>query len=370
MVEEKPFKIVVVDDNIANLKLIKNALGADYDVFTAPSSKVMFDLLTRHIPDLILLDVDMPEMNGYEAIQILKAKTETREIPVVFLTQLDDVDNEIKGLELGAVDYIVKPFLPPLLRKHVEAHLTVENQKKQLKIQTQKLVASQLELQTINSDLHKAVEQKTRDMLMLQRALMSTMADLVESRDHFTGGHIERTQGGLRILIEALRDIGLYQDIMADWDMDQILRASQLHDVGKIAIRDSILLKPGRLTPEEFEEMKKHTTFGVDIISKVEKNIGKSPFLTHAKIFAATHHEKWDGTGYPKGLRGEETPLQGRIMAIADVYDALSSYRPYKEPMSHDDAAKIILEGRGTHFDPVLVDLFKETESQFRKLGD
>ncbi|MDR2391930.1 MAG: HD domain-containing protein [Planctomycetota bacterium] len=196
------------------------------------------------------------------------------------------------------------------------------------------------------------------------------MADLVESRDHFTGGHIERTQGGLRILIEALRDLGLYQDIIADWDMDQILRASQLHDVGKIAIRDSILLKPGRLTPEEFEEMKKHTTYGVDIISKVEKNIAESPFLTHAKIFAATHHEKWDGTGYPKGLRGEETPLQGRLMAIADVYDALSSYRPYKEPMSHDDSMKIILDGRGTHFDPILVDLFAETESQFRKLGD
>jgi putative two-component system response regulator len=167
-------------------------------------------------------------------------------------------------------------------------------------------------------------------------------------------------------LINGLRELGLYREQMENWDMDLLLQSSQLHDVGKIAISDSILLKPGRLTPEEFDEMKKHTTFGVSIIQKIMDSASESDFLQHAEIFAGTHHEKWDGSGYPAGLSGEDIPLQGRLMAIADVYDALTSDRPYKKAFSHEEAAQIILEGKGSHFDPILTDVFEQVADQFR----
>jgi putative two-component system response regulator len=191
------------------------------------------------------------------------------------------------------------------------------------------------------------------------------MAELVEYRDNITGGHIERTQNGVGILFNAIKGNSIYGKETADWDIELLLQSSQLHDVGKIAISDSILKKPGRLTPEEFDDMKKHTTFGVQVIEKIEALTSESDFLKYAKIFAGTHHEKWDGTGYPAELRETEIPLQGRIMAIADVYDALTSERPYKKVFTHEEAVKIIREGRGTHFDPMLVDVFLETADAF-----
>jgi putative two-component system response regulator len=196
---------------------------------------------------------------------------------------------------------------------------------------------------------------------------LNTLADLVENRDDITGGHVQRTQRWLDILAAALQDFGLYHEETSDWDMKLVSQSSQLHDVGKIAIRDSILKKPGKLTPEEFEEMKRHSALGARIIEKIEANTSESDFLNHSKIFALTHHEKWDGSGYPDGLRGEEIPLQGRLMAIADVYDALISERPYKKAFSHEEASGIIIEGRGTHFDPVLIDVFQEVKDQFRQ---
>jgi putative two-component system response regulator len=352
---------MLIDDNIANLKNGKNALSGNYNVFAALSAEKMFELLESEpeLPELLLLDVDMPGMNGYEAIERLKSNPRTAAVPVIFLTGKSDPDSEIKGLKLGAVDYISKPFLPELLRIRVELHLTVERQKGLLKKQGE-------ELKIFNDDLQGIVENKTRNVINLQNAILQTVADLVESRDGETGSHVERTQRWLELMIDGLDDIGLYQDEIRTWDKQLVLQSSQLHDVGKISIPDYILQKPGKLTAEEFEEMKKHTTYGAKIIEKMAGNMDNDAFLNYAKIMAETHQEKWDGSGYPKGLSGENIPFLGRLMAVADVYDALTSKRSYKAAYSHEEAAEIIREGRGKHFDPVLVDVFEIIQEQIK----
>jgi putative two-component system response regulator len=349
--------IILVDDNPANLRVGKNVLAETYAVATAPSAEKMFALLQNNRPALILLDIDMPEMSGYEAIKILKEKPETKNIPVIFLTAKTESDDELEGLSLGAIDYIIKPFQPPLLLKRIEVHLLVESQKETLEKQA-------AALKNFNDNLQKLVDAKTRTVLVLQNAILKTVADLVECRDDITGGHIERTQRGVALLIEALRKSGPYQAEVSAWNVDLLLQSSQLHDVGKIAISDATLKKPGPLTPEEFEEMKKHTSFGVRVIEQIEAAAEESDFLSYAKIFAGTHHEKWDGTGYPAGLRGEAIPLPGRIMAVADVYDALTSVRPYKKAFTKEEAADIIRKGKGTQFDPALIDIFDQIVSR------
>jgi putative two-component system response regulator len=346
-------KLILVDDNPSNLRAGKNVLSNKYEVFTAPSGAKLFEILQDVKPAMILLDIEMPEMNGYEAIKILKAGEETKDIPVIFLTGKTDTENELEGLELGAIDYITKPFVPPLLLKRIEVHLLVETQKKTLE-------AQQKELKNFNDNLQKLVDEKTNTVLELQDAILKTVADLVESRDDITGGHIERTRRGVGLLIEGLRGHPVFGAEVSEWDINLLLQSSQLHDVGKIAISDRILQKPGRLDNGEFEEMKKHASFGVQIIEKIEATTSASDFLKHAKIFAGTHHEKWDGSGYPNKLAKDDIPLQGRIMALADVYDALVSERPYKQALSHAEAVKIILEGKGSQFDPVLTDIFIE----------
>jgi putative two-component system response regulator len=351
ILEKNYDKVILVDDNPSNLRTGKNVLSEKYEVYTAPSAAKLFDLLQDIKPAMILLDIEMPKMNGYEAIKILKANEKTNDIPVIFLTGKTDTDNELEGLDLGAIDYITKPFQPALLLKRIEVHLLVEVQKRKLEIQKR-------ELKNFNDNLQKMVEEKTKTVLELQDAILKTVADLVESRDDITGGHIERTRRGVGLLVDALRDHPLYGKEVAEWDIKLLLQSSQLHDVGKIAISDQILKKPGRLDPVEFEEMKKHTVFGIQIIEKIQSATTASDFLKHAKIFAGTHHEKWDGSGYPNGLAGEDIPLQGRIMALADVYDALVSERPYKKAFSHAETMKIILNGRGNQFDPVLTDVY------------
>ena len=351
MSQEKEL-IVLVDDNTTNLKIGKNILSEKYRVATAPSAEKMFEILESNHPAMILLDIDMPEMNGYEAIQVLKSKPETGNIPVIFLTAKAESTDELLGLSLGAVDYITKPLQPPLLLKRIEIHLTI--------------VAQQKELQYFNSSLQKMVEDKTRDILDIQNALLKTIAELVEYRDGITGKHVERTQQGVKILLEELKRSGIYMDEMKDWDLNLLIQSCQLHDVGKIYISDRILRKPGKLTDEEFDDMKNHTIVGKQIVERVEVLTKQSEFLKYAKIFAASHHEKWDGTGYPEGLKAEEIPLLGRIMAVADVYDALTSFRPYKEAFSHEEAVRAIIEGSGTQFDPLLVDAFVRAKEQFR----
>jgi len=336
MKRERP-TIFVVDDDITNLIFAKKALADSYDVFTAPSAAKMFSLFTTNTPDIILLDVDMPEIDGYAAIKIVKANEKTSHIPIIFLTAKSDPESELEGLSLGAVDYISKPFSLPLLRKRIEVHL---------------------QLKEFTDNLQEMVEAKTRSVLKLQNKILGTVAELVESRDNVTGTHIQGTQRCLGYLLDALKDSGEYKQEMAQWDTELIVQSAQLHDVGKISIKDSILQKPGKLTPEEFEQMKGHVEAGVRIIEQIAGDDEESDFLNYAKLLAGYHHEKWNGKGYPYGLAGEEIPLLGRLMAIADVYDALTSKRQYKDAFSHEKAVRIIVEEAGSHFDPKLVEIF------------
>jgi putative two-component system response regulator len=346
-------KIMLVDDNVTNLTIGRNILIDEYETFTVQSGQKLFKILEKVRPDLILLDVEMPEMSGYEVIEELKANDRYRSIPVVFLTAKSDSGSELEGLTLGAVDYITKPFSPPLLLKRIELHLLIESQKQELK--------------NYNENLQELVNQKTKTVIELQDAILQTFAEMVECRDDVTGGHIDRTQKYLKILTDAILEKNLYpqyEDILRD---KYFVQSAQLHDVGKIAIQDSILKKPAKLTNIEFEEMKTHTTFGVTVIDKIGQNTSEKTFLEYAKIFAGTHHEKWDGSGYPKGLKGEGIPIHGRLMAIADVYDALISERPYKKPFTHEEAVDIIRVGRSTHFDPELTDVFISVADRFQE---
>ena len=353
--------IFLIDDDVTNLTVGRNVLEEYYDVLTLNSGARLLKVLEKKVPDLILLDVQMPEMNGYEVIKQLKNSAETAHIPVIFLTAKSDGESELEGLSLGAIDYIIKPFSPPLLRKRIEVHLLVESQKQELMSQKQELV-------NFNNNLQEMVEVKTKTVVELQNAVLKTVAELVECRDDITGGHIERTQKYLAILFAALKKKGIYEEEIASWNVELVLQSAQLHDVGKIVIRDSILKKPGRLTEDEFEEIKTHTIFGETVIEKIKNTTTEQTFLEYAKIFSGTHHEKWDGSGYPRGLKSDEIPLLGRLMAIVDVYDALVSDRPYKKAFSHEEAVESILNGREIHFDPVLVDLFTSVSDEFKEI--
>jgi len=355
MPDNRKRKIMLVDDNKTNLTMGKTILSEDYDVYALPSADKLFEFLKRVTPDLILLDIDMPGMNGYEALTILKAERQYADIPVIFVTAKTSELDEYEGLSLGAIDYVTKPFSPSLLLKRIENHLLIQNQK--------------TSLQNFNDNLIQMVKEKTQQVLDLNSALVTNMADLVEFRDNFTGRHIRRTQEYLKVLIRQLIEDGVYEEEMVVWDMNVILLSSQLHDVGKIAISDTILNKPGKLTVEEFEIMKTHAQRGVEAIERMERSAYFSDFLDHAKIFAGMHHERWDGSGYPNGLKGLEIPLEGRIMAIADVYDALITVRPYKKALIADESAKTIIEGAGTHFDPVIVETFKKLENDFADIA-
>ena len=348
-------KIIIVDDDITNLTVGKNALFDKYDVFTVPSGFKLFQLLERVTPDLILLDIEMPGMNGYEIIKVLKKKEKTTDIPVIFLTTIIDPISEVKGLSLGAIDYITKPFSKELLLKRIELHLLVGAQKK--------------ELINYSENLEKTLTKRTKAVFGLQNAILKTVAELVESRDNITGGHIERTQEYLTLFVDFLLKHGQYKEELIKWDINLFVMSSQLHDVGKIAIKDSILMKTGKLTYEEFEEMKKHTLYGMDIIKRIEISTPENAFLKHAKIMAGSHHEKWDGTGYPYGIKAADIPLQGRLMAIVDVYDALTNVRPYKRKFTHEESLAIIIEGRESYFDPSMTDIFVEHENDFRETG-
>jgi len=346
MLEERK-TIYLVDDDMANLTLGKNTLVEYYKIFTMNSGASLLKFLEKNIPDLILLDTEMPEMNGYDVIKIIKSKSETKNIPIILLTTKIDGSSEQEGLSLGAIDYITKPFSPYLLLRRIETHLKLAN---------------------YNKHLQEVVTAKTKSVLEFQNAILKAMAELVENRDDITGKHVERTQNYLGLLIGALLKHGLYAEEMYNWDIGLVLRASQLHDVGKIAVKEEILKKNGKLTEDEFAEIKKHPLCGEEIIEKIKQNTTEHEFLEHARIFALTHHEKWDGSGYPKGLKGQKIPLHGRLMAIVDVYDALVSDRPYKKAFSHEDAIKIISDSSGTHFDPDLVGVFLEISDKFNEI--
>jgi len=352
MLQERK-KVILVDDNPINLKLARNTLMGKYDVFTVPSAEKLFLLLEKTLPDIVLLDVMMPGISGYDAIKVLKSNPRTADIPVIFLTSKNDTNSELEGFTRGAVDYVSKPFSPQLLLKRVDVHVLVESQKKELK--------------HINDNLQKIVDEKTEAVVELQDALLKTMSNLVEYRDDVTGGHIERAEHFLELFMEEMENKRVYHEILDTWNIRLFVQSAQLHDVGKIAIRDNILMKPGPLTVDEFTEMKKHTTFGEKVIERIQQGARESVFLTHAKIMAGTHHERWDGSGYPRGIIGSNIPLEGRLMALVDVYDALVSKRPYKEAFSPEKAVQILKEGSGTQFDPYLVDVFISASQRFKE---
>ena len=329
--------VFVVDDNDTNLLMAQEALKAQYRVFTLPSAAKMFSLLDNVGPDLILLDIEMPEMDGFETLRILKTKEAYANIPVIFRTGTTDAEVEVRGFQLGAIDFITKPFSAPVLLNRIKTHLHID----------------------------EIIRERTEQILRLKNAIVFSFADIVEKRDKDTGGHIERTSCKMEILLNALIERGVYEDELCLSNFDSFISSARLHDVGKIAIPDQILNKPGRLTDDEFAIMKTHVAEGVAIIQQMETRAEDNEFLRHAGLFAGYHHEKWDGSGYPYGLSGLKIPLQGRIMAIVDVYDALISERPYKPPFPTEKAIEIIMEGAGSHFDPIIADVFYEVRDLF-----
>ncbi|MDR1099802.1 MAG: response regulator [Treponema sp.] len=352
-------KIVLVDDTLTNLRIGSKILINEYDVFTAPSGERMFHILGELTPDLILLDIDMPVMNGYEAITRLKADPQTRDIPVMFLSANCGPDFEAHGLSLGAVDYMVKPYCPQLLRKRVETQLRLTAQEKTIRDYEEKL--------------RQAEREKTKTLGELKKKVLKTVIELVERREEVTGGHLERTYQYVGLLLDVLIKNNIYQDIIQSWEKDFLLQSTRLYDLGKVSINDQILLKPGKLTDEEYAQMQRHTLLGVKILEDIEEDLregaAETDFLSHAKAFAVSHHERWDGSGYPYGLKGANIPLQGRIMAIADVYSALITERPYKRACTHEEAAGIIVQGKGVQFDPALVDIFLSVSGQFQTIA-
>jgi len=334
--------IFVVDDSSTNLSMAEEVLEKQYKVITLSSAARMFAVLEKMTPDLILLDIEMPEMNGYEAMRQLKSNELYAKIPVIFLTSLTDAADEAHGIELGAVDFITKPFSEPVLVNRIKNHLHID----------------------------EIIRERTAQLIRLQNSIVFTLANIVESRDANTGGHIERTTVYIDILIKGMFEHGLYVEEMSGWNLESVVSSARLHDVGKISISDTILNKPGPLTPEEFEIMKTHTSAGVKIIEQMIRRTGNVEFLQNAKLFAGYHHERWNGTGYPYGLKGLDIPLHGRILAFVDMYDALTTVRPYKQAMSHEAALRIIEEQSGEHFDPKIAEVFSAINERIAAAKD
>jgi len=332
-----PKTIFVVDDSDTNLLMAEEALEGTYRVMTLPSVVKMFALLEKVTPDLILLDIDMPEMGGFEALRLLKSHAAHARIPVIFLTGKTAAAVEVQGFELGAVDFITKPFSPLVLRNRIKTHL----------------------------DIDGLIRERTAQVERVKNGIVFVLADVVEKRDKNTGGHIERVALYTKLLLDSMMARGVYADEMRGWDMELTISSTRLHDVGKIVISDFILNKPCPLTEEEFAVIKTHATEGELIIDQVIARTGEVEFLRNAKLFAGYHHENWDGTGYPYGLKETAIPLHGRIMAIVDVYDALISERPYKSPLLHEEAVAVITAPTGK-FDPNIVEVFLANQEQFK----
>lgn len=347
--------ILIVDDTKFNLKILEDTLKNEYQLSVAMDGKEALKFMEEVIPDIILLDIMMPEMDGFEVFSKMKEDYRLKDIPVIFLSAVTDINSKAKAFEMGAVDYITKPFEVQEVKARVKTHLSLQLAQRELAMQ--------------NEILNIKVEERTREIALTQEATLETIANLAEYRDPETGGHINRTKGYIKVLAERLKENPKYKDIINDALIISYYKACPLHDIGKIGIRDEVLLKPGKLTPSEYEEMKQHTIIGYETLKMAANQLGKSSFLTYAMEFALHHHERWDGTGYPDGLKGEEIPISCRLMTIADVYDALISKRVYKPAFSHNKSVSIILEGDGTHFDPELIEIFKEVNEEFRKIA-
>ena len=349
--------ILVVDDTPDNIDLLRAVLEDDYRTKIAVNGERALKIAAGgDQPDLILLDIMMPGMSGYDVCRALKADPATANIPVIFVTAMSEVADEQLGLALGAVDYITKPISAPLVLARIKTQLGMKRMQDFLRDQ--------------NHYLESEVERRVQEVAALQDVTIHAMASLAETRDSETGNHIRRTSHYLKALAEQVRHLPRFRDFLTDKTIELLFKTAPLHDIGKVGIPDHILLKPGRFEPHEMAIMKTHTTLGRDAILAAERELGiEVDFLKYAKEIAYSHHEKWDGTGYPQGLAGEQIPISARLMALADVYDALISCRIYKDGMRHEDAVKIIAEGRGTHFDADIVDAFLRIQDQFQAIS-
>lgn len=349
--------VLIVDDTPDNISVMSSLLKDLYRVKVATNGETALKIASSHnAPDIILLDIMMPGMDGYEVCRQLKSSVLTKKIPVIFITSLLETEDETKGFDIGAVDYITKPVSAPVVLARVKTHLALYDQ---------------------NRALEEKVRERTQDLVHGRDVTIHSLAVLAETRDNETGSHIMRTKNYVRLLAERLMAHPKFRDSLDSESVELLFKSTPLHDIGKVGVPDRILLKPGKLTVEEFEEMKMHTVYGRNAILKAEEALGDNPetsFLRVAREITIAHHEKWDGSGYPYGLKGPDIPISGRLMAIADVYDALVSKRVYKNSMSHEEAVQIITEGDGrtmpNHFDPTVLDAFIELNIQFKIIAE
>ena len=343
--------ILVVDDTPENLALISGILREHYTVRVAPSGARALQIATGdQPPDLILLDIMMPEMDGYEVLRRLSADPRTADIPVLFVTAMDEAEDEQRGIDLGAVDYITKPVSAPIVLARVRNHLMLKEARDFLKDEKQFL---------------------ERQLAAVQNVAIHAFASLAETHDEETVNHIRRMQQYVKTLAEALRGHARFASALSEGMINLLVASVPLHDVGKVGVPDAILLKSGSLEPDEFEVMKTHTTIGRDAIVRAQQVLGAdADFLRCAREIAQSHHEKWDGTGYPEGLRGDAIPVAARLVAFADVYDVLISRRSHKPPMPHREAVEIVLAAKGSHFDPDVVDAFVKVQQKFVEIAE
>lgn len=369
---ERP-RILIADDVPSNLLLLQDLLEPDYQVHAANNGKEVVDFLEGGgNADLILMDVMMPVMDGYEACRRIKAEPATRDIPLVFLTSLESATDETVGLDLGAEDFIHKPYSPAVVLARVRNHLALAEARRDLEVHNRELGTLVAERTQEVVRQSEELAHRDRQVIATQQATISALCALAEARDNETGNHILRTQHYVQHLAESLREHPRFRDSLDDEVVHMLYRSAPLHDIGKVAIPDAILCKPGKLTPEEWDVMKRHCQAGRDALAQavggMEEQDGS--FLRYAMEIAYGHHERWDGTGYPQGLSGEDIPLPARLMAVADVYDALISKRVYKPAFTHDQALEIMAQGRGSHFDPDVVDVLLRNPSRFQVIAD
>ena len=347
------FTVLIVDDDVTNLSVLNKLLKPTYQVRAAKSGPAALHAArTAPIPDLVLLDIMMPDMSGYEVLKSLRADPVSAEIPVIFMTALSAIPDEQLGFKLGAADYITKPFQPEILMARVHTQLLAKQARDWLK--------------NANAALEAEVNRRVADIELIEKASIRALAHLAETRDPETGNHILRTQAYVEILANCLASHPRFSATLTPINIDQISKSAPLHDIGKVGIPDTILFKPGPLTAQEWAVMKTHAKLGADAIQKAESDVENTlSFLHFAKEIANWHHERWDGTGYPDGLKGDEIPVSARLMALADVFDALSNARTYKPAFPVEEARSRILEARGKQFDPDVVDAFEAQFDQF-----
>ena len=349
-------RILVVDDNETNLKIIKLILEKDnYEVHTTHSPETVIEKLEIILPDIILLDINMPKISGYDLCREIKFNEKFADIPIMFISALSDAQDIVKGFNMGAVDYVTKPFKSEEVRARIATHLKLKELQKELKDQ--------------NCFLEKRVREQVAIITKMQTETIFSLAKLAQSRDDDTGKHLERVQSYCWLLASELKLNSAYKDDISDDFVDTIKLASPLHDIGKVGISDNILLKPGKLTDEEFAIMKTHTTIGYETLKEVHAKFGNNSFIEMGMVIAKSHHERYDGFGYPDKDKGQDIALAARIMSIADVYDALRSKRVYKDAFSQEKSVSIILEGRGTQFDPLVVDAFERVAEKFNEIS-